>query len=48
MVVRQEPQTKSTMLMNEWNEMREEEEEEEEKRRIDAEGGGTYAHRTTV
>jgi hypothetical protein len=32
--------------MNE-NEMREEE-EEEEKRRMDAEGGGTYAHRTTT
>jgi hypothetical protein len=29
--------------MNE-NEMR----EEEEKRKIDAEGGGTYAHRTTT
>ena len=46
MVVRQEPQIKSTMLMNEW--MNENETREEEKRRIDVEGGSTYAHRMTT
>ncbi len=46
MVVRQEPQIKSTMLMNEWK--RNARRRREEKRGIDAEGGGTYAYRTTT
>jgi hypothetical protein len=46
MMVRQEPQTKSTMLMNE-RKRNARRRRREEKRRIDVEGG-TYAYRTTT